>query len=189
VKESNPFFFLIDARATLLDDSRHTVDYDVDPASESKEAALGFRWFVGGRGIVHVGVTARRDRKEFTTDYSAWALGYTHYDLFGTGAFATVNIRLPFDSPAEGLISPQLVVGVPLTTNQTLTLDFEDTHFRKDTRQFRGVAYDRQDDLDVQHDKRTVPPHARNDRACRAGADDARPCLAPARASRFGSAG
>src|SRR5206468_1876422 len=83
------------------------------PAAESKDAALGFRWFVGGRGIVHVGLTARRDRQAFTSNYSAWAVGYTQYDLFGTGAFATVNIRLPFDSPGGGGLSPQLVAGVP----------------------------------------------------------------------------
>src|SRR4051812_48182795 len=69
VNESHPFFFLLDARPTLLDDSRHPVDYDVDPSSESKDAALGFRWFVGGRGMVHAGATTRRDQKEFTTVY------------------------------------------------------------------------------------------------------------------------
>jgi len=145
VQESNPFFFLLDARPTLTGDSRHSVDYDVDPSSESKDAALGFRWFVGGRGEVHAGATTRRDQKEFTTAYSAWVVGYTQYDLFGSGAFATLNLRLPFDSPAEGSLSPQLVVGVPLTANQTLTLDFEDTHFRKDKQQFLGVTFDRQD--------------------------------------------
>jgi len=133
VTETKPFFFLVDARPTMWDDSRRTVDYDVDFGTESKDAALGFRWFVGGRGIVHVGVSARRDRQAFTTDYSAFAVGYTQYDLLGTRAFATLNIRLPFDSPAEGRISPQLVVGVPLTTNQTLTLDYEDTFSGRNT--------------------------------------------------------
>lgn len=145
IAESKPFFFFIDARPTLLDDSRHTVDYDVDPGSESKDAALGLRWFVGGRGVLHAGVTSRRDRREYTTSYSAWAVGYTQYDLFGTRAFATVNLRLPFDSPAEGSLSPQLVVGVPITTNQTLTLDFEDTHFRKDEQEILGIEFNRQD--------------------------------------------
>jgi len=143
--ETKPFFYFIDARPTLIDDSRNVIDYEVDPIEESKDAALGFRWFVGGRGVVHVGMTARRDRQTFTTDYSAWAVGYTRYDLFGTRAFATLNLRLPFDSPAEGLISPQLVAGVPLTANQTLTFDYEDTFFRRDKIKVRGTDFQRQD--------------------------------------------
>jgi hypothetical protein len=144
VTETRPFFFFIDARPTLLDDSRHTVDYDVDPSSESKDAALGTRWFVGGRGIVHAGVIARRDQKEFTPSYSAWVVGYTQYDLFGTRAFATFNVRLPFGAPAQSL-SPQLVIGLPLTANQTLTADLEDTHFRRDKKTVLGITFDRTD--------------------------------------------
>jgi hypothetical protein len=145
VQETKPFFFLIDARPTLWDDSRRTIDYDVDPAMDSQDAAAGFRWFVGGRGIVHVGTSTRRDRQAFTTDFSTFAVGYTHYDLFGTGAFATMNLRLPFDSPAEGRISPQFVVGMPLTPTQTVTLNFEDTFFRRDTVRLLGTEFDRQD--------------------------------------------
>ncbi len=145
VTETTPFFFLLDARPMVVDEGPRTVAYQTDPAAESKDAALGFRWFVGGRGIVHVGVTARRDRQAFTSNYSAWAVGYTQYDLFGTGAFATVNIRLPFDSPGGGGLSPQLVAGVPLTSRQTLTLDYEDTSFRRDPIRVRGIDFDRQD--------------------------------------------
>jgi len=145
VVETKPFFYYIDARPTMIDDSRNTIDFEVDPVEESKDAALGFRWFVGGRGVVHVGMISRRDRQTFTSDYSAWAVGYTRYDLFGTRAFATLNLRLPFDSPAEGLISPQLVAGVPLTANQTLTFDYEDTFFRRDKITILGTEQDRQD--------------------------------------------
>ena len=145
VTETKPFFFLIDARATVVDESRRDLDYDIDPASEPQDAALGFRWFVGGRGMVHVGLTGRHDRQAFTSDYSAWAIGYTRYDILGTRAFATLNLRLPIDSPAEGLISPQLIAGVPLTANQTLTLDYEDTFFRRDTIHLLDTAFHRQD--------------------------------------------
>jgi len=131
VEETTPFFFLLDGRPTLRDDSRHTVDYDIDPASDSKDGALGMRWFVGGRGIVHTGVMAQRDAREYTTSFTAWTVGYTQYEIFGTRAFATFNLRLPFDSPARGELSPQLVVGLPLTANQTLTFDAESMHFRR----------------------------------------------------------
>jgi hypothetical protein len=145
VAETKPFFFLVDASPTLWDDSRRTVDYDADPGAESGDAAAGFRWFVGGRGIVHLGVTARRDRQAFTSSYAAAAIGYTHYDILGTRAFATLNLRLPFDSPAEGSLSPQLVVGIPITATQTVTLDYEDTFFRRDTVRVLTYKFDRQD--------------------------------------------
>jgi outer membrane protein assembly factor BamA len=145
VVETKPFFYYIDARPTLLDESRNPIDYELDPVDEAKDAALGFRWFLGGRGVVHVGLTSRRDRQTFTSDYSAWAIGYTRYDILGTRAFATLNLRLPFDSPAEGLVSPQLVAGVPLTANQTLTLDYEDTFFRRDQVRVRGTEFHQQD--------------------------------------------
>jgi hypothetical protein len=144
VAETKPFFFLLNLAPTLWDESRRAVDYDLDPVSESKDGALGFRWFVGGRGIVHVGVDARRDRQALTADYSMVAIGYTQYDLFGTRAFATLNLRVPFESNAEKLISPQIVVGVPLTTRQTLTLDYQDTYLSRDTITILGVDFSHQ---------------------------------------------
>jgi outer membrane protein assembly factor BamA len=144
VMETKPFFFLVNLSPTLWDDSRRTVDYDVDFGTESKDAALGFRWFVGGRGIVHVGVSSRRDRQTFTQDYTTAAIGYTQYDLFGTRAFATVNLRLPIDM--GGKLSPELVVGMPVSANQTLTLDYEDTNARdKNVRAYDGNIFRKMD--------------------------------------------
>lgn len=145
VTETKPFFYFIDARATAVDENHPDVDYDVDPASETQDAALGFRWFLGGRGMVHVGLTGRHDRQAFTSDYSTWAVGYTRYDILGTRAFATINLRLPIDSQIKSRISPQLVAGVPLTANQTLTLDYEDTFLRRDTGHILGTSFHRQD--------------------------------------------
>jgi len=141
VVETKPFFFLVDTRPVLREDhgpSRFEYSDD-DFGSESKDAALGFRWFVGRRGIVHVGVLSQSDRRTFTSHYSAVAAGYTQYDLFGTGAFVTLNARLPEGRWTEGTGSPQLIAGVPLSASQTLTLDFQDTHFRDDTRDIAGV--------------------------------------------------
>src|ERR1051326_2114978 len=44
VVETKPFFFLLDARPALTDESPHrkTIDYEVDPAAQSKDAALRF---------------------------------------------------------------------------------------------------------------------------------------------------
>ena len=137
VTEAKPFFYLLDIRPTLWDESRRTAridsDLDVDPTTESKDAGFGFRWFVGGRGVVHVGYVTHSDRQSFTRDFSGPAIGYTRYGLFGTAAFATINLRMPVGSFNGKLLSPQLVVGVPITKNQTLSLDLEDTRFNDDT--------------------------------------------------------
>jgi hypothetical protein len=147
VAETKPFFFLVDARPILHeDDGPSRFEYaDDDLGSQSKDAALGFRWFAGRRGIVHVGVISRNARHAFMSDYSALAVGYTQYDLFGTRAFATVNIRLPFGRSPKGTVSPEVVAGIPLTTNQTLTLEYEDTHFRNDTQRILDTDIPRRD--------------------------------------------
>src|SRR5688572_22198200 len=89
---------------------------------------------------------SRHDRHSFTADYSAAAVGYTQYDLFGTRGFATLNLRVPFDSPGEGLVvCPQVVIGLPLTTHQTVTFDFEDNKFRDKPQRFRDLSINRTD--------------------------------------------
>lgn len=146
IAETKPFFFLIDARPIINEEGRRSlVDYAGHLGAESNDAALGVRMFVGRRGIAHLGLTSRKDGQQFTTDYSAVAIGYTQYDLFGTRAFATVNIRRPFDTVPQGSISPQLVVGIPLTANQTLTFDYEEIRFRRSTQRVAGVDLTRQD--------------------------------------------
>lgn len=147
VAETKPFFFFIDTRPVLREDRGPArFDYaDDDFGGESKEAALGFRWFVGRRGIVHVGVLSQTDRQVFTRDFSAVAAGYTQYDLFGTRAFATFSVRLPEGRWTDATGSPQLTVGMPLTASQTLTLDIQDTHFRDDTQVILGEEIPRRD--------------------------------------------
>lgn len=149
VTEAKPFFYLLDIRPTLWDDSRRSTrvdsDIDVDPTTESKDAGFGFRWFVGGRGVVHVGYVSHTDRQSFTRDFSGGAIGYTRYGLFGTAAFATINLRLPTGSLSGNLLSPQLVVGVPITKNQTLSLDVEDTKFSHQTFHFANQKLERKD--------------------------------------------
>lgn len=146
ITETKPFFFLVDSRSIMMRDHGLTrIEYTDDAGGESKDAALGFRWFTGRRGIVHVGVMSRNDRHVFTTGYAAVAAGYTRFDLFGTRAFATVNVRLPFGRWAKGTISPQIVAGIPLTASQTLTLEYEDMHFRRDTQNILGADFERQD--------------------------------------------
>jgi hypothetical protein len=145
VAETKPFFFLVDGRATRKPDSQNAVDIDFDPAAGSNDGAFGFRSFVGDRGMLHFGMTVRRSRQAFSRNYSAWEAGYTRYELFGSRAFATLNVHVPVDSVTEGFLTPQLVVGVPLTARQTLTFDFEDTKFASETLHIAGNKFHRDD--------------------------------------------
>jgi outer membrane protein assembly factor BamA len=147
IAETKPFFYLFDMRPNLKDESRQVpADYADYLGSDTNEGALGYRVFVGRRGLVHGGVTSRHDNASFTTDYSSVAVGYTQYDVFGTHAFVSLNLRQPFGTAEAGALSPQVVVGIPLTTNQTLTLDYEQTRFRNRTELVGGrYEVDRQD--------------------------------------------
>lgn len=124
VNETRVFFFSIDARFFLEDDGLATVDTSEDVGGSVSDVALGWRFFVGRRGAVHFGLVGNSDNLEYTPDYTSVAVGYTQYDLFGTQAFATINLKKPI-APGDSSISPQLTVGIPLTPRQTLTLNYD----------------------------------------------------------------
>ncbi len=134
IHETRPFFFLLDAQPYL--DPQHgplTPDEDTRGAT-GENLALGFRWFVGRRGAVHVGFSGVDRDREFSHEYGGFAVGYTQYDLFGTRAFATLNLKKPIEGYGNASISPQLVVGVPLSPNQTLTMQYDEASFKRDSR-------------------------------------------------------
>ncbi|HYH08795.1 MAG TPA: hypothetical protein VEK11_17205 [Thermoanaerobaculia bacterium] len=138
VNETKPFFYRLDIRPILTDNTISGLDQSGDNISASDtEAFIGYRWFVGRRGAVHVGLQFQDDNRDFTQEYGAWALGYTHYDIFGTRAFATVNLKRTHGS---GTITPQIVVGMPLSTNQTLTLAYDDVQIDEEDRELAGVV-------------------------------------------------
>jgi outer membrane protein assembly factor BamA len=131
INETKPFFYALDAVPYFEDDQTNVdVDYQDRPASSGGDFfGLGFRWFVGRRGVIHLGAQGTREDRAFTREYLAVSAGYTQYDLFGTRAFVTLNLKQPVEGFGAGLISPQVVVGVPLTTNQTMTLQYDETRF------------------------------------------------------------
>jgi outer membrane protein assembly factor BamA len=135
VVETKPFFYLLDVRPVLSEtDNGGSVDIELGDrlGDGDNEGVIGARWFVGRRGAFHAGVFARDDNQEFTQDYTAAVVGYTQYDLFGTRAFATLNLKRPLIDIPGGDVSPQLVVGIPVTPNQTVTLTFDDSDFGTD---------------------------------------------------------
>jgi surface antigen-like variable number repeat protein len=128
VNETRVFFFGADLRVFYLRLPYARVDYTDSIGQPDQAVSLGWRFFVGKRGAVHFGLDGQSDNR-YTRNYTAFAIGYTQYDLFGTRAFATVNIRKPIDQ-GDAPLAPQVVVGMPLTPRQTLTLQYDQVRLR-----------------------------------------------------------
>ena len=154
ITETKPFFYLLDLRPIASDASRRNGNLNVEFSdrlgSIDNQGILGFRWFVGRRGAFHIALTGQDDNRDYTQDYSSVTAGYTQYDLFGTRAFVTVNLKRPFDEVGSGgglgVITPQIVVGMPLSPNQTVTLQVDDTRVEREREyryffQFPGESY------------------------------------------------
>ncbi len=146
VHETKSFFFLVDAVRYSEDNPTLDVEEGDDRGEIGSETlALGARWFVGRRGVLHVGLSGTGADREYAREYVSVALGYTQYDLFGTRAFATLNLKKPLEGYGEGLLSPQVVVGIPLTPNQTVTLRYDETRFAGQTVTILDQEYDERD--------------------------------------------
>lgn len=120
ITETKPFFYLADLTG-------YTSSTDQFVTDQQNEALAGFRAFIGRRGVVHVGVFAHRDDHPYISRYTALETGYTRYEVFGTRAFATVSLRAILNTAGGPGVLPALVVGIPLSGNQTVTIEYE--HF------------------------------------------------------------
>ena len=121
VNESRRFFYVFDF--TLLGGPNRLVGGVSDNG-----AAVGIRTFVGRSGALHLGLTSNQEYISSRAVHTgAVEAGYTRYNLFGTNAFATINLSLPLiDSTTDGhtghsRVLPELVVGIPIAANQTVT--------------------------------------------------------------------
>ena len=142
VNETKPFFFLLDGVTYFDNEPNVDAEYD-DRPGQNEHLALGFRWFVGRRGAVHLGFAGGSVDRPFVREYASFVVGYTQYDLFGTRAFATLNLKRPVEGYGEGLLSPQLVLGIPLAPNQTVTLEYDETRFAGEAAEIAGIPYER----------------------------------------------
>jgi Omp85 superfamily domain len=141
INETKPFFYAIDFRPVIANGTVE-VDYS-DRIPDEGAGTLGFRWFVGRRGAIHLALVTSQYSNDFADDYGGIAAGYTQYDLFGTRAFATLSLKYVVgEVSAGGAISPQLVVGVPLSANQTLTVEVDETHYTDNTREVLNQRFD-----------------------------------------------
>jgi hypothetical protein len=143
INETKPFFFALDIRPILKSDDNIEPDYSDHIGVSDNAATVGMRWFIGRRGALHTAIVTTDYNRNFARDYVAAVVGYTQYDLFHTRAFATLNLKHVLTEEGSE-ISPQLVVGVPLSANQTLTVELDETRFGPDTRTILGEVFDTQ---------------------------------------------
>jgi outer membrane protein assembly factor BamA len=144
ISETKPFFYSLDIRPVLTNDDHTRVDYSDRSTGTDSEGVVGMRFFVGRRGALHFGVYAEDFQDDFANDYLAFAVGYTQYDLFGTRAFATLNVKRVAGGYGSVSLSPQLVLGVPLSPNQTLTFGVDDTEFGDELRRIGADDFARE---------------------------------------------
>jgi outer membrane protein assembly factor BamA len=134
VNETKPFFFRLDL--VPIDPTSPNAHREINAVTfaTDNDLALGFRYFVGRRGEIHAGIEVSGDNRPNTADYGAYVAGYTQYDILGTGGFLTLNAKKPQDIIGQtARIEPQIVAGLALSINQTLTVEYDptDVEYRK----------------------------------------------------------
>jgi hypothetical protein len=138
VEETRPIFADIEkqqdvgGRFPIVSDlpfSQPNVDFGGD-------SLLGFREFVGSTGLAFATVG---------NAHSLSQLGYTRYDLFGDGSFASVALAY---EPNGHRFTPALSAGVPLTVNQSLRATVSRVKSSESSGSFRFGFEDRTAELD-----------------------------------------
>jgi hypothetical protein len=114
VEEATPIFFLAEADA-----QRFTLRYpDRRPQTRTlwnKFASVGGRVFVGSHGLVFGSVEKAQHQ-----DGEFFQAGYTQYDLFGAGSFATVQLNTIAGVKGQDSTQSFLSAGIPLSAAQSL---------------------------------------------------------------------
>lgn len=144
VHETRSLFFLVDLQQFYdRQDGPLVPEYESRTGQSGDILALGYRWFVGRHGAIHVAFNSGSTDREFSRDYAAFEAGYTQYDLFGSRAFATLNLKRPIEGYGDPKVTPQVVFGVPLSLNQTLTVEYEESRFETNAQAAEGTFVER----------------------------------------------
>jgi hypothetical protein len=114
ITATKPLFYSADVDLFTDEQSDTSVVGDLN-------AVVGGRKFVGRRGVAHIAFGSREPlNRSYSSDYRTVEAGYTQYDLFGTRAFATLSVGL-YLGDGGGDPSPSLLVGIPVSDNQTIS--------------------------------------------------------------------
>jgi hypothetical protein len=150
VEETRLFFFSADVGGQY-DGTDERFDPEDDRIDWGASASVGGRWFVGSQGLVFASVQGFD-----TVGPSTAQAGYTRYNLFGRGGFASVALLTDVSDELDGdAWQGGLSVGLPIVGNHSLRADLSwsesenNTFFnsRNESRNF-GLAwiYDTTDD-------------------------------------------
>lgn len=131
VEETRLLFFSADAGG-VYDGDDERVGPGEDRVDWGGSASAGGRWFVGSQGLVYANVQG------FDSVGPALAqAGYTRYNLFGRGGFASAALTSDVSDENDGEVyQGTLSMGIPIVGNHSLRADVDwfrskdDTFFR-----------------------------------------------------------
>lgn len=153
VEQTRPLFYSLDGQGVVFRDD------DEDPFSDSSgfeaqaQGTAGARHFVGSRGLAFASVNLGEELGR------ALEVGYTQYNLFGPGSFASVGLFSRLDDPDPGdsdEMQGALTVGIPIagshSLRSTLTLSRSEYDFSYESGEGQVANSSRYDsrDLDVE---------------------------------------
>lgn len=135
VKETSVFFY--SASAGGLYNGNNGLFQDEDHISWGAGGTAGARWFVGSQGLVFGTVHAFDER-----GVESAQVGYTRYNLFGRGGFATVGLATNVDGDAGDGYQSSLSLGIPIAGNHSIRVDLSTQQL--DFGRFAGASFERE---------------------------------------------
>lgn len=152
VEPTRPLFFSLDGRGVFLRHDDRNAFTDSSGFEAEALGTVGARYFVGSSGLAFASVDLTEEHGR------AVEAGYTQYNLFGPGSFASFGFFTRLDNPGLGdddEMQGALTVGIPLTGSHslrsTLTLARFESEYGFDTGQGEALNRSRFDScgLDV----------------------------------------
>jgi hemolysin activation/secretion protein len=117
IEEQKPLFFL--AQADAFRSRRAAIDRVFYATTWQESGSLGGRYFVGSHGIVFGSVG-----KSKGVNGEILQAGYTQYDVFGRGSFASLQVATQQGVRDHDNDQASLAAGIPLSSTQSLRTDF-----------------------------------------------------------------
>jgi hypothetical protein len=119
VEETRLFFYSADIGG-IYDGEDRNISPGEDRIDWGGGASLGGRWFVGSQGLVFASVQGFD-----TVGPAAAQVGYTRYNLFGRGGFASVALATSLEEDQGDSLQGSLSMGVPIVGNHSLRADLD----------------------------------------------------------------
>src|SRR4028119_122802 len=135
VEETSVFFYSAHFGGSY--DADDGFGRDEDRIDWGASGTAGARWFVGSQGLVFGSVQAFDQGGVQTAQ-----VGYTHFNLFGRGGFATVGLATSVDDDAADGYQGSFSLGLPIAGNHSIRIDLSTQQL--DYGRFAGVSFERE---------------------------------------------